>query len=134
MRKPRSEYPSEQADKFLLRFPNGLRDRIKTAADANGRSMNAEIINVLEQQYPPELSADELIADLEFFGEMYAARKSTISGAYLRDVILRLKEKLRSEGVPDAALDPTAPSTPTPPPSESPRPQVRQGVRRKMKL
>lgn len=31
-------------DKFMLRLPDGMRDRVKAAADAEGRSMNAEII------------------------------------------------------------------------------------------
>lgn len=42
------------SDQFNLRFPNGLRDRIKDAAAANSRSMNAEIIATLEEKYPPE--------------------------------------------------------------------------------
>lgn len=35
-------------DKFMLRFPDGMRDRIKEAAAENGRSMNAEIIYRLQ--------------------------------------------------------------------------------------
>lgn len=31
-------------DKFMLRLPDGMRDRIKAAAEANNRSMNAEIV------------------------------------------------------------------------------------------
>lgn len=45
--------PSDVADKFMLRLPDGMRDRIKSAADANGRSMNAEIVSALEDKYPP---------------------------------------------------------------------------------
>ncbi|MDE3796622.1 Arc family DNA-binding protein [Sinorhizobium meliloti] len=40
-------------DKYVLRLPDGLRDRIKAYAERNGRSMNAEIIRVLEREYPP---------------------------------------------------------------------------------
>lgn len=40
------------SDQFPLRFPEGMRDRIKAAADASGRSMNAEIIHALEKAYP----------------------------------------------------------------------------------
>lgn len=32
------------ADKFTLRFPPGMRERIRAAADASGRSINGEII------------------------------------------------------------------------------------------
>lgn len=34
---------------FALRLPVALRDRIKAYADENGRSMNSEIIEMLEQ-------------------------------------------------------------------------------------
>ena len=39
-------------DKFMLRLPDGMRDRIKAAAEANNRSMNSEILAVLEEKYP----------------------------------------------------------------------------------
>ena len=41
------------SDKFMLRLPDGMRDRIKLAADANNRSMNAEIVALLEEKFPP---------------------------------------------------------------------------------
>lgn len=37
------------ANKYIVRFPDGMRDRIKEAAEKSGRSMNAEIIHRLEQ-------------------------------------------------------------------------------------
>lgn len=46
-------YPSETADRFIVRFPDGMRDRIKEAAAANNRSMNAEIIARLESTFAP---------------------------------------------------------------------------------
>ena len=44
-RKPQSE------DKYVVRFPNGMRDQIRAAAEANNRSMNAEIIARLERSF-----------------------------------------------------------------------------------
>ena len=35
----------------MLRLPEGMRDRIKAAADENNRSMNAEIIARLESSF-----------------------------------------------------------------------------------
>lgn len=35
------------ADQYTVRFPEGLRDKLKEAAAANGRSMNSEIIERL---------------------------------------------------------------------------------------
>lgn len=35
-------------DKIIIRLPDGMRDRIKATAKANNRSMNAEIITMIE--------------------------------------------------------------------------------------
>lgn len=43
--------PSRGSDQFVVRFPEGMRDNIKNAAEINGRSMNAEIVARLEE-YP----------------------------------------------------------------------------------
>lgn len=51
-------------DKYVLRLPDGLRDRIKARAAAHSRSMNAEIVRVLEREYPAPWSMDERVADL----------------------------------------------------------------------
>lgn len=56
--------PVSEHDKFMLRLPAGMRDRIKAVADKNGRSMNAEIVATLEEAYPvPRLR--ELLSDLQ---------------------------------------------------------------------
>lgn len=46
---------NRESDRFMLRLPDGMRDRIKAAAEANNRSMNAEIVATLEKQYPVPL-------------------------------------------------------------------------------
>ncbi|WP_273280953.1 Arc family DNA-binding protein [Pseudooceanicola atlanticus] len=40
------------AEQYTVRFPDGLRDRIRVAAELNGRSMNAEIVATLMEHYP----------------------------------------------------------------------------------
>lgn len=40
--------PNDELDKFLLRMPDGLRERLKATAEENNRSMNAEIVGRLE--------------------------------------------------------------------------------------
>lgn len=59
-------YPSRIADQFVVRFPDGMRDRIRESAEANGRSMNAEIVQRLEQSFksPGVMNTDELLAAL----------------------------------------------------------------------
>lgn len=37
------------ADKFVLRMPDGMRDKLAALAKANNRSMNAEMIELLQQ-------------------------------------------------------------------------------------
>ncbi|MBF9050630.1 Arc family DNA-binding protein [Roseobacter sp. HKCCD9010] len=41
------------SEQFVVRLPDGMRDRIKIAASINQRSMNAEIVATLEETYPP---------------------------------------------------------------------------------
>ncbi|MFG0518148.1 Arc family DNA-binding protein [Kluyvera intermedia] len=43
-----SKYPSQMQDKFNLRFPDGMRDAVAERAKRNGRSMNSEIIQIIE--------------------------------------------------------------------------------------
>lgn len=44
----REKFPSDDVDRLMVRFPPGMRDRLKAAAEANKRSMNAEIVARLE--------------------------------------------------------------------------------------
>lgn len=52
-------------DKFVLRLPPGLRDRIKAEAERNNRSMNAEISHTLESTYPAPISLEEVVSDVK---------------------------------------------------------------------
>lgn len=47
MTKP--QYPSEKLDQYMLRLPDGMRERLKALAEGNKRSLNAEIIARLEE-------------------------------------------------------------------------------------
>lgn len=53
-----------KSDQFLLRLPPGLRDRIKAYAEYQGRSMNEEIVRILEREFPEPWIADARIEDL----------------------------------------------------------------------
>lgn len=65
-----SKYPSQMQDKFNLRFPDGMRDAIAERAKANGRSMNSEIIQILQDALDenPEQIASEAIDRAYFNG------------------------------------------------------------------
>lgn len=49
MEPTKPERAPQLADKYVLRMPDGMRDRITELAKANGRSMNAEIVLILQQ-------------------------------------------------------------------------------------
>ncbi|MEY9782297.1 Arc family DNA-binding protein [Sinorhizobium fredii] len=36
------------ADQFMVRLPEGVRERIRRHAEANGRSMNSEVVSLIE--------------------------------------------------------------------------------------
>lgn len=57
----RPSYPSDKKEQFMVRLPAGMRDRIAAAAERNGRSMNAEIVQALEMLFPPEPSVEEVL-------------------------------------------------------------------------
>jgi hypothetical protein len=58
-----TKYPSHTLDKFQLRLPEGMRERIKEAAKESGRSMNAEIVYRLEESFRQPDLLDALNAD-----------------------------------------------------------------------
>lgn len=48
---------------LMVRVPESLRDRIKEAAEINGRSMNSEIVLALEDAFPePTAPTEEVLA------------------------------------------------------------------------
>jgi len=55
-----SSYNSRTADKFVIRLPDGLRERISEAADSNHRSMNGEIIARIDGSLDLERKYDEM--------------------------------------------------------------------------
>jgi hypothetical protein len=53
--------PGRGADQFPLRLPNGMRERIKTAAERHDVSMNEEIVNILLRFFPPVATLEDEI-------------------------------------------------------------------------
>lgn len=74
-----SKYPSQMQDKFNLRFPDGMRDAIAERAKANGRSMNSEIVHILQQALDAGINSDE---------ENERLASESIEKAYEREVSL----------------------------------------------
>jgi hypothetical protein len=59
-RKPVANIPP-----FGLRMQPDLKARVEESARRNGRSLNGEIVQALEQFFPPEPSLDELLDEIE---------------------------------------------------------------------
>lgn len=74
------------SDQFMIRLPDGMRDRIKVVADANGRSMNAEIVAALEEVFPPLITATE--------AQIEEALRSTREALYKSDLTEDQKDEL----------------------------------------
>lgn len=79
--------PSRTAEQFVVRFPDGMRNRIAEAAKANNRSMNAEIVARLQESFagrshpdstgyarfdPSDLPPPDIYAQLALEAEMRA--------------------------------------------------------------
>lgn len=58
-------YSSRTADKFVVRLPDGMRERIADVARNHHRSMNSEIIARLEQSMLQEGALDDLNVRLD---------------------------------------------------------------------
>jgi hypothetical protein len=69
-------YPSDAAERFQVRLPPGLRDRIKAYAESHGRSMNTEIVRVLAREFPEPWPLHERIRELLKIVDVLRAGKS----------------------------------------------------------
>ncbi|MBA6111538.1 hypothetical protein CXG50_18985 [Pseudomonas plecoglossicida] len=55
------EYDSRTADKFVVRLPDGMRDQVAAAADADDRSMNSLIITAIRNELDGRARANALL-------------------------------------------------------------------------
>ena len=73
--------PSGQpGDKYIIRFPEGMRDRIAEAAKANRRSMNAEIVARLDESFASQLSSPQLAT---LAADLAKAKRDLAHSAYV---------------------------------------------------
>lgn len=55
------EYGSREADKFVVRLPDGMRDQVAAAADADDRSMNSLIVTAIRNELDGRARANALL-------------------------------------------------------------------------
>lgn len=79
-------YATRNAERFLLRLPAGMRNRIEEAAQLNGRSMNSEILACINAQF-------NQASDHAFL--MRAAKKVEHSIDEINARIARIEEALK---------------------------------------
>ncbi len=93
-----SEENRALTDKFMLRLPDGMRDRLKHEAVLNKRSLNAEIIARLEQTLT-EQDADPAFpilapgTDIEITAEQFA----DLLGKYAKTIQSALQKHRKSK-------------------------------------
>lgn len=72
------EFPSRLLEKVVLRLPDGMRDRLKAAAEANKRSMNAEIVARLDRSLDEDRQLPKVEMDM-FYGMASAVAEQTVT-------------------------------------------------------
>ena len=60
---PMNERAPQEQEKYIVRFPDGMRERLKEAASKNQRSLNAEIIHRLQISLEADEQSVEKIID-----------------------------------------------------------------------
>lgn len=102
------KYPSQLAERFQVRLPIGLRDRIKAYAEHHGRSMNTEIVRILEREFPEPWPVDTRVADLI---DMLGVLKGGVTDERIDKLTHEIEETVlgmmtgRVQGVGDRALE-----------------------------
>lgn len=108
-------------DRIIVRLPPGMRDQIADMAEANGRSMTAEVVAALEQHLkgPDRLAGIEAFIeqnreDIEAIGTIWQAVESLESYAegmgdgfrgHLRAILQKSLRELRESKMPTISAD-----------------------------
>lgn len=58
----KKKFPSRELDQFTVRFPDGLRNSLAKLADRNNRSMNSEIVNIIQAATERSLPSADISA------------------------------------------------------------------------
>ena len=85
-----NKFPSDKKDRYIVRLPDGMRERIAETAKLSGRSMNAEIVLRLEKSFVeggeiPEYIRRELV------------ERAVVNGTSLASEIERLLDYSKDE-------------------------------------
>jgi len=88
-------FPSDAADKFIVRLPPGMRERISEAAKGSNRSMNAEVVHRLQESFDPKIDLREYFRITELEAHLRHSRSEVfVLAAILRHSISLLPDDL----------------------------------------
>jgi hypothetical protein len=97
---------AQVAEKYIVRFPPGMRDKIARAADSSDRSMNAEIIHRLESSFSVIVDEVSLMTALKVLNGYAAKFDCTVSLSVSSTPLQILSGAIKSGTLPaDATLD-----------------------------
>lgn len=51
-------------EKFVVRFPDGMRDAVAERAKRNGRSMNSEIVQMIQDSLDSEVNGSSILSEV----------------------------------------------------------------------
>jgi hypothetical protein len=87
-------YSSRTADKFVVRMPKGMRDRIAQTAKAYHRSMNSEIVSRLESSLKKDHKKEK---DLKLSPPTESVEQPISVNELEKKVVLRMRELPREK-------------------------------------
>lgn len=91
-------------DKFIVRLPPGMRDRIKAKAERAGMSMNEAIVWCLEKEFPANITLEERLHELANLVSMLKDSKDTPAGVeHLIEEVEKTVENLGYDADPKFA-------------------------------
>lgn len=119
-----SDAPSQSQDKFIVRLPDGMRDRLRVIAEKNNRSMNAEVVSALQKwiededyhaglvayysanppETPPEGWQDEAPAEWPSEDFLLGEKERQIALVAGKEAAERLIDQLRRAGILPSSL------------------------------
>lgn len=91
------QYPSRELDKVVIRLPDGLKERIRRVAEENGRSVNSELVTLLDRTYPAVSAIDEYIEAIASIIEKQPATDRDVVWDSLIERIGELRSKSASD-------------------------------------
>lgn len=86
------------SEKFMLRLPDGMRERIRLAAEENGRSMNSEILAALEERFPEPSELEALQQELASAIKVYDQLQTLESKQRVLETIMDLQSLIKGAG------------------------------------